>query len=139
MIDNPIRGSVARILNSRELVINRGSANGVRKGMFFSVLDPRTEDIRDPETSEILGSVQRPKTFVKIVTVEDRLSVGRTFRQFNRGGPTLGMSSIAALFEPPKQVVETLKTSESTWEEIDEEESFVKTGDPVVQVDDPTA
>lgn len=29
---------------------------------------------------------------------------------------------------------ETLKTEEKTWEDIDEEESYVKIGDPVVQV-----
>ena len=29
---------------------------------------------------------------------------------------------------------ETLKTSEKTWEDLDEKESYVKTGDPVVQI-----
>ena len=33
--------------------------------------------------------------------------------------------------------VETLKTEEKTWEDLDEEESYVKVGDPVVQVDHP--
>ena len=37
---------------------------------------------------------------------------------------------------PPKFVTkyETLKTTERTWEDLDESESYVKIGDPVVQV-----
>ena len=37
---------------------------------------------------------------------------------------------------PPKYVnrPETLKTEEKTWEDLDETKSYVKTGDPVVEV-----
>ena len=37
---------------------------------------------------------------------------------------------------PPEWITkyETLKTKEKTWEDIDEEESYVRTGDPVIQV-----
>ena len=40
------------------------------------------------------------------------------------------------LLKPPKWVTkyETLKTEEKTWEDLDEEESYVNTGDIVVQV-----
>ena len=36
----------------------------------------------------------------------------------------------------PKKVTkyETLKTEEKTWEHLDEEDSYVKVGDPVIQV-----
>lgn len=39
---------------------------------------------------------------------------------------------------PPKYIeeYETLKTKEDTWEDLDEEQSYVKTGDPAVQVDE---
>ena len=37
----PIQGKVAQILNSRELVINLGSEQGVTLGMHFNVLDGR--------------------------------------------------------------------------------------------------
>ena len=36
-----IRGKVAQILNSRQLVLNVGSNGGVEEGMIFAVLDPR--------------------------------------------------------------------------------------------------
>src|SRR4051812_6821678 len=53
-----ITGFVARVLNSRELVINRGSEHGVELDMHFEVLAPEGEDITDPETGEPLGSIE---------------------------------------------------------------------------------
>lgn len=136
---NPLRGKVARILDTRNLVINLGATHGVVVGMYFDVLDPKGEDIRDPDTNEILGSLERPKVRVQIVKTEDRISVASTFRKKTvnvggRGG--LAVGGLAEMFMPPKHVTkyETLKTTEKTWEDLEESESYVKTGDPVVQV-----
>ena len=134
--EEPITGSVAQILNSRELVINRGEEHGVVPGMHFEVLAPEAENIRDPDTNEMLGSVDRPKVVLRIVQVQPKLSVARTFRSRRRN--VGGMSAFAVfdrLFEPPRYVTEydTLKTSERTWADLDESESFVKTGDRVRQ------
>lgn len=134
-----IRGKVARILDARQLVINVGSADGVVVGMYFDVLDPKGEDIKDPDTGEVLGSIERPKVRVQVIKTLERLSVASTFRkrEVNVGGKGIIPSqSLADMFLPPKLVTkyETLKTTEKTWEDLDESESFVKTGDPVVQV-----
>ena len=142
MTSEPIRGKVARILDARELVINVGSRDGVIVGMYFDVLDPKGEDIKDPDTGEILGSLERPKVRVQIVKVQERLSVASTYRKsvVNIGGQGAALGDlrggISALFMPPKYVTkyETLKTTEKTWEDLDEKESYVKIGDPVVQV-----
>jgi hypothetical protein len=140
-MDMLIRGKVARILTSRQLVINVGSENGVEIGMKFDVLDPKGDDIKDPDTGEILGSVNRPKVRVEIIEVQNRLSVAQTYkkRTVNIGGSGgfIG-STISDMLKPPKYIetYETLKTTEQTWENISESESYVKTGDPVVQVAD---
>lgn len=141
MSDAPLRGKVARILDSRNLVINIGSQQGVTLGMYFDVMDPKGEDIRDPDTHEILGSLERPKLRVRIIDVKERLSVASTYKKkkINVGGqgtPFYLAASLGQLLMPPKWVTqyETLKTTEQTWENLSEEESFVKTGDPVVQV-----
>ena len=83
-----LRGKVARILDTRNLVINLGATHGVVVGMYFDVLDPKGEDIRDPDTHEILGSLERPKVRVQIVKTEDRISVASTFKKktVNVGG-----------------------------------------------------
>lgn len=133
---DPIEGYVARVLNSRELVINRGSKHGVEVGMYFDVLAPEAEDIRDPVTDEPLGNVDRPKVAVKVVQVQEKLSVARTFRSRRRNVGGLGaLAALDQLFGPPKYETEydTFKASGKTWENLDEAESFVQTGDPVRQ------
>jgi hypothetical protein len=137
-----IHGKIARVLNSRELVINRGAADGVREGMYFDILDPQAEEIRDPDSGDVLGSLLRPKVRVRVVHVDDRFSVASTYRsqKVNVGGTGAfsGPSSIARHLLPPRWVkkYETLKTEEKTWEPIDEEQCYVRTGDPVRQVFD---
>ena len=137
-----IRGKVAQILNTRELVITLGSDNGVTLGMYFDVMDPKGTDIEDPDTGEILGSIERPKVRVKVSRVETRLSMASTYRskKINIGGQggarDLSGGFLSQMLTPPKWVTryETLKTQEKTWEDLDEKESYVKIGDPVVQV-----
>jgi len=137
----PIRGKVARLLNSREVALNIGSRDGVVEGMHFDILDPKGEDIIDPDTYEVIGSLNRPKVRVQVVTTQEKLSVARTFkrRQVNVGGQGASFSALSEfqrylLPERWVTVYETLKTDEKTWEDLDETESFVKVGDPVVQV-----
>jgi hypothetical protein len=134
-----IRAKVARILNSRELAITVGSKDGVVVGMYFDVLDSKGEDITDPDSGAVLGSIDRPKVRVQVTAVQEGLSVASTFKkkQVNLGGRGLmGGHNLSDLFLPPKYVTkyETLKTDEKTWEDLSEAESYVKTGDRVVQV-----
>jgi hypothetical protein len=135
-----IEGKVARILTARELVINRGSEAGVEVGMRFAILNRKGREIIDPDTKEVLGSVELPKTFVKVIAVEPKLAVARTFREFHYPGVRgLGDTafSLSALMtgKPERTEVETLKTDETRMkDEMDEADSFVKTGDPAVQM-----
>lgn len=137
MADERIRGRVARVLNSREIAINRGAEHGVTEGMRFAVLSDAGENIEDPDTGEVLGSVFRSKVEVRIVSVKEKLSIGRTFKTFRRNIGGQGFA-FGKAFEPPNWIKEheTLKTEEKTWEDIDESESYVKTGDPVEQLVD---
>jgi hypothetical protein len=139
---DPIRGKVARVLNSRELALNLGSEHGVKIGMFFDILDPKGDNITDPDTGEIIGSIERAKVRVKVVSVQARLSVASTYKKerVNIGGSGslvgFGSSGLSKLFLPPEYITqyETLKTQERTWEDLSEGESYVKSGDPVVEV-----
>ncbi|NII11303.1 hypothetical protein HBF24_11530 [Oleiagrimonas sp. C23AA] len=112
--------------------------------MYFDVLDPKGEDIRDPDTLEVLGSIDRPKVRVVVTKVQERLAVASTFKKakINVGGsgeawPSLNsLGALSRSLMPPKYVTkyETLKTNEKTWEDLKESESYVKTGDPVIEV-----
>lgn len=140
MTTKPIEGQVASILTPRELVINAGGDKGVQVGMRFAVLNRQGINIVDPATTELLGSVPIAKVLVEIVRVEPKLSVARTFnkRRVNVGGAgALGRYGLETLFAPPKYVDEweTLRTNQKPQaQELPEKDSYVKTGDPVVQV-----
>ncbi len=130
----PIRGKVARILNDREVALNLGSSHGVKIGMKFNILSTSGHDIRDPDTGESLGSIERTKARVQVTTVQDRLSVARTYQKYkvNVGGKGLSLR----MFEPPKWELRyvTLHSEDAREEDIDESDSYVSTGDPIVQV-----
>ncbi len=136
-----IRAKVARILNSREIAITAGTSQGVEVGMLFDVLDQKGENICDPDTGEILGSIARPKVRVKVTQVQERIAVASTFKKekINVGGSGIAIAEfglVSRAFMPPKYITkyETLKTDEKTWEDLNEEMSYVKSGDPIVQV-----
>lgn len=142
-----LEGKVAKILTSTKLVINIGSNKGVKCGMIFDVIVPKGQEIRDPDTDELLGSIDRPKIQVKIEDVWEKFSVAKTFKKthINIGGQgmdTTRLSSLAGigtfnsfskLMRPPKYIekVQTFKTNEETWEDLDEKDSLVKIGDIV--------
>ena len=134
-----IRGKVARVLNSREVALNIGSADGVAVGMYFDVMDAEGENITDPDTGETLGSIQRAKVRVRTIHVQEKLSLAATYRQrrVNTGGMLPGASFSKFLMQPEwVSEYETLKSTEKTREPLSEEESYVEIGDPVVQVID---
>ena len=133
-----IRGKVARVLNTREIAINLGVEDGVTVGMYFNVMDLQYEDISDPDTDEVLGSIGRPKVRVRIVHVQEKLSLATTYRKerVNTGGDFLSLGPFARSLMPPIWVTryETLSKIEENRDLLDEEDSYVKVGDPVVQV-----
>lgn len=136
----PIRGKVAQILNTREVALNIGINDGVELGMLFDIMIPNSYNIADPDTGDTLGSLDRPKTRVKVIQIKDRLSLATTYRKrrVNIGGHGFLTSR---MFEAPRWVTsyETLKTSESmenSADELSEADSYVSIGDPVVQVFD---
>ena len=138
----PIRGKVARLLNKREIAINIGSNNGVTIGMYFDVMNASETDIIDPDTNEVLGSIERPIVRVKVTHVQESLSVASTYKskRVNVGGTSTIATSILntalLLDRSPKWVTkyETLEETKETETPFDEEDSKVKTGDSVVQV-----
>ena len=145
-MDNPIEGKVARILNSRQLILNVGSNKGVQLGMCFAVLDEGGEDVTDPDSNEVLGSISIHKVLVCIVRVEEKMSIASTFRfkkETKRGGG-LGLTGreLAYLFEPTRTIrnYETLEKKNFGRDKIsilDEKDSYVSVGDIVIQVEKP--
>ncbi|WP_435742902.1 hypothetical protein [Microbacterium sp. PMB16] len=128
---------MAAILNDRELVINRGDADGVKVGMIFSVLNRKGIDILDPETREPLGDIEWPKVQVKVVRVDPGLCVARTFKKVQVGGGTLA-DAFGALsrstYSPRRTAVQTFAADDFAFRDIDSAKSYVQVGDVAVQV-----
>ena len=134
-----IRGKVARILNAREVAVNIGLEDGVTKGMYFDVMDTGCQDIMDPDTKEVLGSIERPKVRVQVIIVNPRISIVATYKteKVNVGGTSsFSLAGLSSALMPPKWETryETLRKGQETWEDLDARDSYVKVGDPVVQV-----
>ena len=93
----------------------------------------------DPATGADLGIVRRDKVKVKVVDVQAKLSIARTYETYEvrTGGIDLGLSArmFSQLFESPKVVtrVRTLRYEDGGlgYTPLDETESCVKIGDPV--------
>lgn len=132
-----ITGKVAEIVSDRELILNRGSAHGVEKGMYFNILDTTTDRIKDPETGEVLGGFRRIKISVVAVEVAEKITLAQTFRSktVNLGGQGLGFSAMASMLSEPRYVerVETLKLDPSAAKPLGASESVVSVGDPFEQ------
>ena len=130
----PVRGKVARVLNERQVAINRGSDDGVEVGMKFSILNSDRQEIRDPDTGETLGHVDRAKIPVRVTAVHDRIAVATTFRfrRVNIAGRGFGISA----FIPPKwrKRYETLQENGAKFNGDSDFSKQVAVGDPVVQV-----
>lgn len=127
MTDELIQAKVARIINNTDLALNKGVDDGVEEGMKFAILSDAGEEIRDPDTDELLDSIQIAKTVVKIIHAASRSSIGRTFRKHESAGifNSLGQGSTR---------YETLATDESrVQQELDPKKAKVKVGDRAVE------
>ena len=126
-----LQGSVAQIINARELAINIGKNHGVKKGMIFAILAPTILEIHDPESGELLDTMDREKVKVKADEVRPKITICKTYhKKYTSGG-----AFYLGLMDPPREVVETLKADDESYPEpLSEEESYVKIGDRVVLV-----
>jgi hypothetical protein len=140
MTDEPLQGLVAQIINTRELIINIGNNKNVKTGMKFKVLE-RSSDIQDPITHQSLGNYEREKIKVKIVEVYDKFSIASTYvtyeEEYYSGSNAINALSLMNPFTSGSSIkVQTLKASDNQapYDPLDETGSFVKIGDPVVQL-----
>jgi hypothetical protein len=134
-----VTGKVARVTSDRELIINRGSEHGVAVGMVFRVKGSPV-DVIDPDTNQSIGTVARVKVVVRVVEVDIKFSIARTFRssRVNVGGEFVALPSLSQVLQPPKWETryETLRKDPDKGEYISGEESVVAVGDIVEEADD---
>ena len=69
-----IEGKVAKILDEYSIVINIGRNHGVVDGMVFAVFIQSDEEVKDPDSSEVLGKLEHIKEHVFVAHVQDKFS-----------------------------------------------------------------
>ncbi|MCE5197552.1 MAG: hypothetical protein ABFD54_04215 [Armatimonadota bacterium] len=132
-----LKGRVAMITSSRELVINIGQEQGVKQGMKFAVLAERPLEVRDPDSNRILDLIDREKVRVEASEVRELVTVCRTYRIRTIPGGSLYNSGIGELLQAPREVKETLAIEAASMPPpLPEKESYVKVGDRVIQTID---
>ena len=135
-----IEGKVAAILNERDLVVNRGADAGVKEGMRFKVTESKLL-LEDPDTGETLGDLDQEKIRVKIVEVRPKFSIAKTYETYivNVGGTAPNTLTGWLRQTLPRQEVTRVRTLRNddniSLAPMDEASSFVKVGDPVVEVE----
>lgn len=127
-----VEGKVAKVLNKRELVINRGSQDGVKDGMRFEVIE-ESEEFIDPETMESLGAITRPKIRVMVTDVQPRFSIARTYETYR---VSEGSSAIIDFGGRIVTKVKTISEHDDGFSDVayERSRSLVRVGDKVVQM-----
>lgn len=138
-----IKGKVAKVLNDRELVINRGADHGVEEGMQFQIRDRSGAliDVPDPETGEVLGSLFRKTVKVRVVELNEVMAIGRTYVSFTKSEKP-GSSAFAALTfgTPVKSTTyyQTLRRDRTYttggYADIDADECIVHVNDDAIEI-----
>ena len=129
----PIRGKVAAVLNEREIALNIGSAKGVFVGMYFDVMSLESGDIRDPDTGEVLGSIERPKVRVQVTEVNKKFSVASTCPPEIMAVNPFALGPFARALMPSGWLTK-YELSSPPFDSFKELDSYVDVGDPVRQV-----
>ena len=129
----PLHGRVASFLNAREIAINIGSKQGVKEGMLFAVLAKDPIEVKDPVTGELLDQLDREKVRVKVIEVREKIAVCSTYRE--RSIHDARVLDIDEAFSPFRFIPEPVKFEDSSLPPpLEQDESFVKVNDRVVQV-----
>ncbi len=132
----PVR--VAAVLNDREIALTAGTNAGLQVGDTLRIIDGSGQQVRDPDTGEVLGEIVATKAVVRVYEAQERFSLARTFRsrRVNVGGA--GVGAFTKLFEAPRYEtrVETLRRDPSKGLPLaDPDESLVEVGDIAEKVE----
>ena len=69
-----IEGKVAKILDEYSIVINIGRNDGVTEGMVFVVFTQSSDEIKDPDSGETLGTLENVKDYVSAIHIQDKFT-----------------------------------------------------------------
>ncbi len=132
-MSDPVTGKVIRILNDREVALNRGHNDGLKDGEYIGIVDPDTENLEDPETGESLGGIRRYKVALRVSRVSERAALAATYKTTTRnvGGSGALTNPLTRVLQDPKYIteVERLSISDTSPKPLGASASRVQEGD----------
>lgn len=103
---------IAKIINSKKLVINVGSDDGITEGEEFEIIDKVSDsDVKDPATGESLGNLTTSKGKVIVTRVFPRMSIVESPIERMNGLPAIGFVYRKDLNVDPEQITGGLPQS----------------------------
>ncbi len=92
-----IEGKVTRILDEYRIVINVGRIDEVKEGMVFVVFTQSEDEIKDPDSGEVLGKLENVKDYISVAHVQDRFStcVAREKKKMTKEGEAMGVQTLS--------------------------------------------
>ena len=124
----PITGSVAEVLDSYQIVVNRGADDGVTDTMKFRVF--ATRGITDPDRERRLETLEIDKATVTPKEIYEKMTLMETTTESYDIPPSQIMSSLPNFPVASGTKQEKLKTDD----DVEDDVKIVRTGDSVKQV-----
>jgi hypothetical protein len=132
MARKTLSGRIIRILDNTTVIVNLGSSDGITSETVFSVLG-EPEDVVDPETTEVLGTVSIVKGRVRAKSVSDKFTICTSTWKAYAFEQLLGMMALGAKGQG------TVSEEGGAWRVLDKDvkpwravsEDFVRVGDQV--------
>lgn len=88
MENNKIK--IIKIISDSEFIINAGSNQHVKIGTEFSILDKKGEEVKDPDTEEVLGYLDITKGEIHVTRVFPNMSIAKS-ETYTVGGLSASM------------------------------------------------
>jgi hypothetical protein len=111
---------VVRLVNDYDLIVNAGKGQ-VEVDEILEVIDPRTQDVRDPKTGDSLGSLDLPKCQIFVKHVADQMSLCSVY------GRLSGLSAVTAVMSGSPRI--SVIGAGPKWPEgVEPEDPIRKTG-----------
>lgn len=66
---------VAKIISTKQIVINAGKKNGIKVGDELEIVGQIGDPVKDPDTGEVLGTLDNLKGRVTVTTVYENMAI----------------------------------------------------------------
>lgn len=70
-----MEAKVIKIISDKQIVLNAGTDKGVNEGDIFQIIDKVGDQVFDPDSGELLGSLDLPKAILRVELVYPRMCI----------------------------------------------------------------